>query len=65
MTMALSAISSHRDTKAMDNPHRRMILNDVLNAFYGGCLDEDCFLGETCIFWGMSVKCDSQGFQCS
>jgi hypothetical protein len=44
--MELSAISSHRDTKAMDNPHRRMILNDVLNAFYGGCLDEDCFLGE-------------------
>jgi hypothetical protein len=47
MTTALSAISSHRDTKAIDNPaHRRMISNDVLNALYGRLLDEDRFLGD-------------------
>ncbi len=46
MTTALSAISSYRDTKAMDNPHRRMMSNDVLKAFYEGLLDEDGVLGD-------------------
>jgi hypothetical protein len=49
MTTALSAISSYRDTKALDKPHRRMISNDVLNAFYEGSLDKDSVLGEETI----------------
>jgi hypothetical protein len=43
MTTSLSAISSYRNTKAIDNPHRRMISNDSLNALYVGLLDEDLF----------------------
>ena len=41
MTMSLQATSSYCTTEDTPIPHRTMISNDVLNAFYQGLVDED------------------------